>query len=143
MPAAKGSTADAAGGDDDVDLFGSEDEEEDQEVAKVREERLKQYEQKKAAKGPAPPSKSIVTLDIKPWDDETNLEEMYANAVAIEMDGLKWGAHQFMEVGYGIKKLRFNIVVEDDKVSLEELQQRIEEDEDHVQSTDVAAMSKI
>jgi EF-1 guanine nucleotide exchange domain len=40
-------------------------------------------------------------------------------------------------VGYGIKKLQINLVVEDEKVSLDELQQQIEEDEDHVQSTDV------
>lgn len=41
-------------------------------------------------------------------------------------------------VGFGIKKLQINLVVEDDKISLEELQQDIEGDEDHVQSTDVS-----
>jgi translation elongation factor EF-1beta len=30
--------------------------------------------------------------------------------------------------------------LEDEKVSLDELQEKIQEDEDHVQSTDVAAM---
>lgn len=48
-----------------------------------------------------------------------------------------------MAVGYGIKKLQINLVVEDDKVSLDELQQQIEGDEDHVQSTDIAAMQKL
>lgn len=52
--------------DDDVDLFGS-DEEEDAEAARVREERLAEYHAKKAAKGPKPAAKSIVTLDVKPW----------------------------------------------------------------------------
>lgn len=46
-------------------------------------------------------------------------------------------------VGFGIKKLQINCVVEDEKVSIDELQQQIEEDEDHVQSTDVAAMQKL
>lgn len=31
-------------------------------------------------------------------------------------------------------------LTEDDKVSLEDLQAKLEEDEDHVQSTDIAAM---
>ena len=59
------------------------------------------------------------------------------------LDGLVWGAHTLVAVGYGIKKLQINLVVEDEKVSLDELQQQIEEDEDHVQSTDIAAMQKL
>jgi elongation factor 1-beta len=71
------------------------------------------------------------------------LEELLANVKAIEMEGLVWGGHQFIAVGFGIKKLQINCVIEDDKVSLDDLQQAIEEDEDHVQSTDVAAMQKL
>jgi elongation factor 1-beta len=59
------------------------------------------------------------------------------------MDGLTWGGHSFQAVGFGIKKLQINVVVEDAKVSVADLQERIEEDEDHVQSTDVAAMQKL
>lgn len=59
------------------------------------------------------------------------------------MDGLTWGASQWIPVGYGIKKLQINLVVEDEKVSLDALQQTIEEDENHVQSTDVTAMQKL
>jgi elongation factor 1-beta len=36
--------------DDDVDLFGSDDEEEDAEAARIREERLAEYNKKKAGK---------------------------------------------------------------------------------------------
>ncbi|KAB8257656.1 elongation factor 1 beta/delta chain [Aspergillus pseudonomiae] len=129
--------------DDDMDLFGSDDEEEDPELVKKREENLAAYHAKKAAKGPKPAAKSIVTLEVKPWDDETNLEEMEANVRAIEKDGLVWSASKWVPIGYGIKKLQINLVVEDEKVSLDELQQEIEEDEDHVQSTDIAAMQKL
>ena len=45
--------------------------------------------------------------------------------------------------GFGIKKLQINLVIEDEKISLDELQEQIAEDEDHVQSTDVAAMQKL
>jgi elongation factor 1-beta len=71
------------------------------------------------------------------------MDELTANVKAIEMDGLVWGASKLVAVGFGIKKLEINLVVEDEKVSLDELQQKIEEDEDHVQSTDIAAMQKL
>ena len=52
--------------DDEVDLFGSDDEEEDAEAAKIREQRLAEYAEKKKGKA-KPAAKSIVTLDVKPW----------------------------------------------------------------------------
>jgi elongation factor 1-beta len=61
----------------------------------------------------------------------------------LDVDGLVWGAHTLVPVGYGIKKLQINLVVEDEKISLDDLQQEIEADEDHVQSTDIAAMQKL
>lgn len=129
--------------DDDVDLFGSDDDAEvDEEAEKLKAKRIAEYEAKKANK-PKPAAKSIVTLDVKPWDDETDLEELLANVKAVEMDGLVWGASTWIPVGYGIKKLQINLVIEDAKVSLDDLQAKIEEDEDHVQSTDVAAMQKL
>ena len=76
-------------------------------------------------------------------DDETDMKELEAAVRAIEKDGLVWGASKLVPVGFGIKKLQINLVVEDEKVSLDELQQQIEEDEDHVQSTDVVAMQKL
>lgn len=61
----------------------------------------------------------------------------------IEKDGLVWGASKLIPVGYGVKKLQINLVVEDDKISLEELEEEIQGFEDHVQSTDVVAMQKL
>ncbi|KAF4264375.1 hypothetical protein KXW65_003947 [Aspergillus fumigatus] len=126
--------------DDDMDLFGSDEEEEDPEVVAQREARLAEYKKKKEGKA-KPAAKSIVTLEVKPWDDETNLDELLENVKAIEIDGLVWGAYKWVPVGFGIKKLQINLVVEDEKVSLDELQQRIEEDEDHVQSTDIVSFN--
>lgn len=62
---------------------------------------------------------------------------------SIEKDGLVWGASKLVPIGYGIKKLQINLVVEDEKVSTDELQGQIEEFEDYVQSTDIAAMQKL
>ena len=60
-------------------------------AAKVREERLKAYEAKKSKK-PVLIAKSSVLLDVKPWDDETDMKEMENQVRTIEMDGLVWGA---------------------------------------------------
>ncbi|KAJ1369295.1 Elongation factor 1-delta [Parelaphostrongylus tenuis] len=129
-------------GDEDFDLFGSDDEE-DAEKAKIVEERLKAYHEKKSKK-PGPIAKSSVIFDVKPWDDETNLEEMENLVRGIEMDGLVWGGGKLIPVGYGIKKLQIISVIEDDKVSVDDLVEKITGDfESHVQSVDIVAFNKI
>merc|ERR1711970_352836 len=114
--------------DDDVDLFGSEDEEETEE---------------KKSKKPALIAKTSVLFDVKPWDDETDMDEMLNSCKTIEMDGLLWGASKLVPIGYGIKKLQLMCVVEDAKVSIDELQEKMCEFEDFIQSVDIAAMNKI
>ncbi|KAH6660165.1 hypothetical protein BKA67DRAFT_547082 [Truncatella angustata] len=128
--------------DDAEGLFDSDSEEEDAEAVKAREERLKAYREKKAAK-PKTIAKSIVTLDVKPWDDETDMKALEAAVRSIEKDGLVWGGSQLIAVGFGIKKLQINLVVEDEKVSIDELSEQITEFEDYVQSVDTAAMQKL
>ena len=78
---------------------------------------------------------------------------------SIEKEGLVWGASTLVAVGFGIKKLQITLVVgalyrsihfvefisifrvlEDELISLDELQEEIQELDDYVQSTDVAAM---
>lgn len=61
----------------------------------------------------------------------------------IDKEGLVWGASKWVPVGFGIKKLQINLVVEDDKVSLEELEEEIQSFEDYVQSSDIVAMQKL
>jgi len=128
--------------DDDVDLFGSDDEEEDAEKARITAERLKAYHEKKAKK-PQVIAKTSVLFDVKPWDDETDLDAMKAACMEIKMDGLVWGATKLVPLAYGIQKLQIMCTVEDEKVSIEELSEKMEAFEDYVQSVDVAAMNKI
>ncbi|KZT41039.1 hypothetical protein SISSUDRAFT_386141 [Sistotremastrum suecicum HHB10207 ss-3] len=108
----------------------------------LKAERVKAYNEKKAAK-PKTIAKSVVTLEVKPWDDETDMAELEANVRAIEQEGLVWGSSKLVAIGYGIKKLQITLVIEDELVSLDELQEKIAEDEDHVQSSDIAAMQKL
>merc|ERR1712128_4300 len=132
----------AAEDDDDVDLFGSDEEEDDEEKKRITGERLKAYHEKKSKK-PAVIAKTSVLLDVKPWDDETSLDDMLEKVKSIEMDGLTWGANKRVAIGYGISKLQVMCTVEDLKVSIDELQEKIEGFEDFVQSVDFAAMNKI
>ncbi|KIY67651.1 hypothetical protein CYLTODRAFT_396754 [Cylindrobasidium torrendii FP15055 ss-10] len=127
--------------DDEVDLFGSEDED-DAEAERVKAERVAAYNAKKAGK-PKAAAKSIVTLEVKPWDDETDMKALEEAVRAIEMEGLVWGASKLVPVGYGINKLQINIVIEDELVSVDDLQSKIGDIEDYVQSSDVAAMQKL
>ncbi|NWR72400.1 EF1B factor, partial [Centropus unirufus] len=128
--------------DDDIDLFGSDDEEESEEAKRLREERLAQYESKKSKK-PAVVAKSSLLLDVKPWDDETDMAKLEECVRSIQADGLVWGSSKLVPVGYGIKKLQIQCVVEDDKVGTDMLEERITAFEDYVQSMDVAAFNKI
>lgn len=124
-----------------MDLFGS-DEEDDAEAERIREERVAAYAAKKSKK-PALIAKSSVLLDCKPWDDETDMKQMEEHIRTIQMDGLLWGASKLVPVGYGIKKLQIMCVIEDEKVSIDLLQEKMQEFEDFVQSVDIAAFNKI
>ncbi|CAE6340660.1 unnamed protein product [Rhizoctonia solani] len=131
-----------AGGDDDdeIDLFGEDDD--DEEAERLKAERVAEYNARKANK-PKTIAKSVVTLEVKPWDDETDMAELEKSVRSIEQEGLVWGSSKLVAIGYGIKKLQITLVVEDELVSLDELQEKIAEFEDYVQSTDVAAMQKL
>jgi len=128
--------------DDEVDLFGSDDDQDDEEKEKIKQDRLNAYAAKKSTK-PGLIAKSSVLLDVKPWDDETNMQEIEKNVRTIVMDGLVWGASKLVPLAYGIKKLQIMCVVEDEKVSIDELTEKIEGFEDLVQSVDIAAFNKI
>jgi len=132
--------------DDDFDLFGDDDEDEEEEeteeAKKKREALLAKYHEKKSKK-PAVIAKSSIVLDVKPWDDETDMVAMEQQVRTIEMDGLLWGGSKLVPVGYGIRKLQISCVVEDDKVGSEILSEKITEFEDYVQSVDVSSFNKV
>ncbi|KAH6597631.1 hypothetical protein BASA82_000945 [Batrachochytrium salamandrivorans] len=128
--------------EDDIDLFGSDDEEEDAEAEKLKAARLAEYHAKKALK-PKTLAKSMIILDVKPWDDETDHVAMEAGVRAIVMEGLVWGTAKLVPIGYGIKKLQITCVVEDDKVGTDDLNDSICALEDYVQSVDLVAFNKI
>ena len=90
-----------------------------------------------------PAAKSFITLDIKPWAEDTDMKELEDIVRGITKDGLVWGTSKLVEVGFGIKKLQINLIIEDEKVSVDDLEQEIQDLEDFVQSTDIVAMQKL
>ncbi|ESW13533.1 hypothetical protein PHAVU_008G204800 [Phaseolus vulgaris] len=124
--------------DDDLDLFGDETEE-DKKVAEEREAAKKSTKKKESGK-------SSVLLDVKPWDDETDMKKLEEAVRSIEMPGLLWGASKLVPVGYGIKKLQIMMTIVDDLVSVDTLveeQLTVEPRNEYIQSCDIVAFNKI
>ncbi|CAN0878066.1 Elongation factor 1-delta, partial [Linum grandiflorum] len=125
--------------DDDVDLFGEETEEE-KKAAEERAASVKASSKKKES------GKSSVLMDVKPWDDETDMKKLEEAVRGVEMEGLFWGASKLVAVGYGIKKLQIMLTIVDDLVSVDTLiEERLTEEpiNEYVQSCDIVAFNKI
>merc|ERR550532_2047533 len=133
-----GGAAPAAAASDDED----DDDDVDEEAEKIKQERLAAYAAKKSKK-PALIAKSSILLDVKPWDDETDMKALEEQVRTVQCEGLVWGASKLIPLAYGIKKLQIMCVVEDDKVGTDFLEEEICNFEDYVQSVDVAAFNKI
>ena len=92
----------------------------------------------------APIAKSLIIFEVKPYEAETDLDALASKILAIEMDGLFWKTEYKKEpIAYGVNKIVIGCVVEDAKVSTDDLQEAIEAFEDEVQSVDIAAFNKI
>jgi elongation factor 1-beta len=154
-PAAKAAAPAAAAAEDEVDLWGDEplgDEYTAEEQA--NQDRLDAiaaaHKAKKAAAGKLKQviGKSKIVLDVKPWDDETDLAAMEQACRDIvhptNKEAIDWQASQLEDVGYGIKKLRIMVQVWDDEVSVEDdLVEVIQGFDEWVQSCDVFAFNKV
>jgi elongation factor 1-beta len=138
--AAKAAAAPAADDDDDVDLFGEETEED---KAALEAKKVKDAATKAALAKAKPIAKSSILMDVKAWEDTTDLEALAAKLKANEVDGLIWGAHKLEAVAYGVKKLVIMMTIEDDKVSSDDIEDLIMQYEEEVQSMDIVAWNKV
>jgi len=123
--------------DDDLDLFGDETEDDKKAAA----ERAAAKPAKKKESG-----KSSVLMDIKPWDDETDMKKLEETVRSVQMEGLTWGASKLVAVGYGIKKLQIMMTIIDDLVSVDTLVEEVLQEPPHneyIQSCDIVAFNKI
>ena len=83
-------------------------------------------------------------FEVKPFDAETDLDALAQEIFNIKMDGCYWKTQYKKEpVAFGIFKLIIGVTVEDEKVSVDGLQETIESIEGKVQSVDILAFNKI
>ena len=132
------------------DLWGDEDEEAEEENEKRLAAIAAAHKAKKAAAGKLKVviAMSKVILDVKPWDDTTDMKELEKLVRGIKHPtnpkAIEWQASQLEDVGYGIKKLRIMVQVIDDEVSVDDdLVEVITGFEDYVQSCDIHAFNKV
>lgn len=132
---------------DEDDMFG--DVEESADAVKAKEERMRKAKEAKAAKTekkkPAVIAKSILLLDVKVWEQEQDLAVLANKLISeIVMDGLVWKTEfKTPEIAFGMKKLVIGLVVEDEKVSVEDVIEKITAYEEEVQSVDIQSFNKI
>lgn len=138
--------------DDGGDLWGDDDD--DEEAEEENEKRLaaiaEAHRQKKIAAGKLKVviNMSKVILDVKPWDDTTDMKALETAVRSIKHEtnpkAIEWQAGQLEDIGYGIKKLRIMVQVIDDEVSVDDdIVEKITEFEDYVQSCDIFAFNKV
>lgn len=115
--------------DDDVDmddLFGDDDEDDGAAakaaVAKAKEAAKPKKEKKKVI------AMSLVLLEVKPLDDTTDLDKLATGIIKnITQDGLYWKTEYKKEpVAFGIFKLIIGFSLEDEKVSVDDIVEKIE-----------------
>lgn len=89
-------------------------------------------------------AKSLIIFEVKPYEAETDLDNIAKKILEIEMDGLFWKTEYKKEpIAYGVNKLVIGCVIEDEKISTDDIQEKIEAFEEDVQSVDIAVFSKI
>jgi elongation factor 1-beta len=154
---------------DELDLFGDEEEEDDgaivndmgetaEEVkaAEARRARMaaaaklkadadaKKNANKPVEKKEKPAEKSLIVLDVKPWEADTDLVMVWKEICKTEQPGLTWGQSYKLEpMAFGIKKLVMTCTIVDAIVLMDDVTDKITAMEDWVQSVEIASMNKI
>ena len=124
------------------DLFG-DDNEEDAEAAKAAAAAVKAAAAGKKKKEVI--AMSLVMLEVKPLDDTTSLDDLAKKIFSeITQEGLFWKTEYKKEpVAFGIFKLIIGFSCEDEKVSVDDVVEKIEALEEFVQSVEIASFNKI
>lgn len=127
--------------EEDIDIFADEGEY----VGALEEIKKKKVEEKKQEKKKGEPiQKSLVLFDIKVWDPQQDYDALAKKIIKITKDGLVWKTEYKLEdVAFGVKKIVVGMVVEDEKVSVDDIIDEIQSWEDEVQSVDIAAFNKL
>lgn len=131
--------------DDDVDaddLFGGVTEED----KKALEADQKKKDEDKKKKAKVVVQKSRVTFDVKGYEVDMDFDGLATKIfAAVQKDGLIWqDSYEIIPIGFGIKCLRLTMIIEDDKISTDDIMDQIKDSwEDDVQSCDIFEFNKV
>ena len=130
---------------DEDDLFGDETEEDKkakEEAHKKREEEKKEDGKKKKK---VEVQKSLVLIDVKVYDPEQDYDALAEKILKnVKRDGLVWKTeYKLAEVAFGVKKIVMGMVVEDEKVSVDDIIDELTSWADEIQSVDIVAFNKL
>ena len=130
---------------DEDDLFGDETEEDKkakEEAHKKREEEKKEDGKKKKK---VEVQKSLVLIDVKVFDPEQDYDALAEKILKnVKRDGLVWKTeYKLQEVAFGVKKIVMGMVVEDEKVSVDDIIDELTSWEEEIQSVDIVAFNKL
>lgn len=127
---------------DDVDLFGGVTEED---KAALEADKKKKEEEKKKAKKVVI-AKSRVTFDVKGYEVDQDFNALAKKIMdGLQKDGLVWqDSFEIVPIGFGISCLRLTMIIEDDKISTDDIFEYISTTfEDEVQSCDIHEFNKV
>lgn len=123
--------------EDPLAFLGDEDDDEEtKDMMKSKSAKVKEVLDRQAAK--AAQARSNLTLDIKPYDAETDMAEVERRVRELQIEGVKWLGSALMDVAFKIKMLRITAQLTDVLAGMDTVRDCITEAlPDLVQSTDV------
>ena len=131
--------------EEEEDLFGDDDDDDDDDAAAAMQAKLKAEAEKKKAEKEANKKveKSLLVIHVKPYDEETNLDELYKKIQPTEVKGCKWGeTYNKNPLAFGLYFIEMSCVIEDDVCCEDDVIDAITQFEDEVQSTETVSFNK-
>ena len=134
--------------EEELDLFGDDDgdAESNKQVLADMMKKKEEDEKKRKAEKKAVVAKSSVTFDVKAYEEGFDFVALSKKIKeTINPEGLVWQQHfKILPVAYEIKKLQCGMIIEDDKVSADDILEKIQELwPDDIQSCDIVEFNKV
>ena len=127
---------------------GKKEKKEEKKKKKKKKEKKKRKKEKKEdgkKKKKVEVQKSLVLIDVKVFDPEQDYDALAEKILKnVKRDGLVWKTeYKLQEVAFGVKKIVMGMVVEDEKVSVDDIIDELTSWEDEIQSVDIVAFNKL
>jgi elongation factor 1-beta len=108
---------------EEMDLWGDGGEDDDEAAQLVAEKAAAFRKQREEAKAAKRQQMSTVVLNVKPWDDTTDMAALEAQVRKVchssGPEAIVWGESNLIDVGYGIKSLKITCRIVRETVSIE------------------------